>query len=273
MASQGELGETASIPPADQWNEATLLSELADHQAELVLDTLTRAEHTRTIEQENHRLSRELELSLDRIQEVHHRVRNHLQAVTGLLSAEEAAGAPEAAQRALRESIARLTSIAAIHDLLARDPRSGRVRLGELVESLSRHLLAQSGAEDRVRVEVQIEEATLHGKRLTAVVLVLTELIFNALEHGFPGGATGRVEVTLARAEAQLNLVVKDDGCGLPAGLETRSQQRLGLRLVQRLVERDLGGRLTVHSGPGRGACFEIAFPVSAEDGCERPTA
>ncbi len=236
MASQGELGETASAPPAGQWNEATLLSELAEHQAELVLDTLTRAEHTRTVEQENHRLSRELELSLDRIQEVHHRVRNHLQTVTGLLSAEEATGVPEAAQRALRESVARVTSIAAIHDLLARDPRSGHVCLRELVARLCRHLLAQAGAAERVRVEVQVEEMSLRGKHLTAVVLMLTELLFNAVEHGFPGERTGRVQVLLEQADSNARLMVRDDGCGLPAGLEKRSQGRLGLRLVKRLA-------------------------------------
>jgi len=281
MAGQGESREQAPERLPAWWNETTLLAELAEHQGRLVFDTLTRAEQSRVVEAENARLAAELAGSLDRIQEVHHRVRNHLQAVTGLLSVEEIGADSEAARRALRESIARLTSIAAIHDLLARDPRSGQVCLGEMVERLSQHLLAQAGALGRVSVQARVMEVDLGSKQLTAVVLILTELLSNAIEHGFPEGREGQVEVEVAQVGAGARLVVRDDGRGLPAGLEVgvadstfapqtadcNAAPRLGLRLVARLAERDLKGRLSVAAREGQlgqGACFEIEFPLSA---------
>ena len=266
MGTEGESG------PADWRNEATLLAELSEHQGRLVFDTLSRAEQSRAVEAENVRLAEELAGSLDRIQELHHRVRNHLQAVTGLLSVEEVSAESEGARRALRESIARLASVAAIHDLLARDPRSGQVCMGELVERLSQHLLVQAGAAGRVRVRTQVAEVSLDGKRLTAVVLILTELLSNAIEHAFPEGREGEVEVQMAQSGTRARLVVRDNGRGLPAGLEVGSAEgessaRLGLRLVARLAERDLGGRLSVGEGDrlsAEGTCFEVEFPVVA---------
>jgi len=263
----------AGPQPRGWWNEATLLAELGEQQERLVFDMLSRAQQSceaaqlrsafHVVEAENVRLARELAGSVDRLQEVHHRVRNHLQAITGLLSAEEVAVDSESARRALRDSIARLTSIAAIHDLLARDPHSGELRLGDLVARLSQHLLAQAGAQERVRVRTQVTEVKLDSKRVTALVLILTELLSNAIAHGFPDGAEGEVSVRLEQAGSRVTLCVNDNGKGLPPGVDAARPESLGLRLVGRLAERDLGGSLAVSSHAG--ARFEIEFPANAE--------
>jgi len=252
------------------WDETNLLAELAERQERLVSDMLSRAAQSpeaaelrsafQVTEAENARLAQELAGSLDRLQEVHHRIRNHLQAVTGLLSAEEVAADSAGARRALRDSIARLTSIAAIHDLLARDPRSGKLCLRELVERLSQHLLAQAGATGRVEVRAQVAEVELDGRATTALVLILTELLSNAIEHGFPQHARGQVEVRLAQAGRAVRLTVKDNGPGLPAGLDAAHADTLGLKLVGRLAERDLSGHLSVRSDGG--ACFQVEFAI-----------
>ncbi len=269
-----EPGEWESRPadwlPGQSWDEANLLAELAERQERLVSDMLSRATENleaaelrsafQVAEAENARLAQELAGSLDRLQEVHHRIRNHLQAVTGLLSAEEVAAESAGARQALRDSIARLTSIAAIHDLLARDPRSGKLCLAELIERLSQHLLAQAGATGRVGVRAQVAEVELDGKATTALVLILTELLSNAIEHGFPQHAQGQVDVRLVQAGPVVRLTVRDNGPGLPAGFDAAHASTLGLKLVARLAERDLGGRLSVSSHEG--ACFEVEFAL-----------
>jgi two-component sensor histidine kinase len=260
-----EPGESESRPahwlPGQGWDETSLLAELAERQERLVSDLLSRAAQSLETAAENTRLAQDLAGSLDRLQEVHHRIRNHLQAVTGLLSAEEVAADSAGARRALRDSIARLTSVAAIHDLLARDPRSGKLCLRELVERLSQHLLAQVGATDRVEVRAQVAEVELDSKAMTALVLILTELLSNAIEHGFPQNAQGQVEVRLAQAGAAVRLTVKDNGPGLPPGFDVAHTDTLGLKLVDRLAKRDLGGRLSVRRDGG--ACFEVEFAIS----------
>ena len=249
------------------FSEATLLARLAEQQSQLVSQMLEQAGHSQEVSQENLRLARDLASSRDRLQEIHHRIRNHLQTVTGLLCAQEPAEGSPTARRALQQSVARLASIAAIHDLLARDPISGELRLPDLAAQLSRHLLKLAGAEARVQVHPDVSAITLRAKEATAFVLIVTELISNAIEHGFPQEAKGRIFLRVARDGDRVLVEVRDTGRGLPPGFSLTCISSLGLRLASRLAERDLGGSLTAHNEGG--ACFQVAFPVARAGAAE----
>jgi len=249
---------------ADQlslFGEATLLARLAEQQSHLVSQMLQQAARSEEVSRENVRLAADLAGSHDRLQEIHHRIRNHLQTVTGLLSAQEMEETSSTARRALQQSIARLTSIAAIHDLLARDPASGELRLPELAAQLSRHLLHQVGAEGRLRVHLDISPISLAPREATAFVLILTELLSNALEHAFAANAKGEISLRVARHGDQGLLEVRDTGRGLPPDFDLQHAQTLGLRLVSRLAERDLRGSVT--AGNAGGACFRVTFAAT----------
>ena len=256
-------------PPAEDqltlYDEASLLKRLSEQQSRLVSDLLTQAARSGDISEENTRLAKDLSGSLDRLQEVHHRVRNHLQTVTGLLSAQEVAEQSPAARRALQKSVARLTSIAAIHDLLARDPASGDLRLRDFAQQLARQLLKHAGAEQRLRVHVDVCSLTLPPKQGTAFVLILTELLSNAIEHAFPGEGKGEIFLRAAQEGDTVLLEVRDTGRGLPTGFDLQRSDSLGLRLITRLAERDLGGSTTACDAGG--ACFRVTFPLPAIGG------
>ena len=241
-------------------DESALLARLREQQSQLVSETLARAAHNDAAARENKQLEEDLAGSRDRLQEVHHRVRNHLQTVTGLLSAQEISERSTTARRALQKSIARLSSIAAIHDLLARDASSGELQLPELARHLSQHLLHQAGAETQLRMHIDMASISLPAREATAFVLILTELLSNAIEHGFPGEGTGGITVLLTRDGADAVLEMKDTGRGLPSGFDISQTESLGLKLVARLAERDLRGSIAAWNAEG--ACFRVRFPV-----------
>jgi two-component sensor histidine kinase len=89
--------------------------------------------------------------------------------------------------------------------------------------------------------------------------LLLNELITNSLKHAFKDGRSGELRVELARNDDRIRLAVKDNGVGLPAGLDVRGGKSLGLRLVNTLV-RQLRGTLDIADRGG--ACFELHFAV-----------
>ncbi len=242
------------------YDEATLLTRLSERQTQLVSDVLQQAAQVTYVSEKNARLERDLAGSIDRLQEVHHRVRNHLQTVTGLLSAQEIGEKSVTARHALQRSVERLTSIAVIHDLLARDPSSGLLRLPELAQTLARHLLKQSNAEHRLRIVTNVSPLALNPKRATAFVLVLTELISNAIEHGFTEEERGEIRVKVEKQGRDAVMEVCDTGKGLPLNFNLEEGDSLGLRLIVRLVERDLDG--TVQAYNEVGACFRIVFPI-----------
>jgi two-component sensor histidine kinase/putative methionine-R-sulfoxide reductase with GAF domain len=179
-------------------------------------------------------------------QEIHHRVKNNLQTVASLLRLQ--ARAPGAdARKALDDSVNRILAIAAVHEVLT-ERRDDDVDLGELVERLRASLVQGVGGGKRVRSRV--EPVSLHGARATALALVFSELLANALEHG---GEEVRVE--LARRNGDVCLTVADDGVW-----SGESEDGTGLSIVRALVRDELKGTLSL-AGEG-GLRAEVRFPA-----------
>jgi two-component sensor histidine kinase len=89
--------------------------------------------------------------------------------------------------------------------------------------------------------------------------LIISELVSNALAHAFPDGASGRVVVSVSRAEDEIAIAVRDDGVGLPAGYELRASPGLGLRTVLGIGEEQLRGRVEF-GPPDRGFSCRLTF-------------
>jgi two-component sensor histidine kinase/putative methionine-R-sulfoxide reductase with GAF domain len=178
-------------------------------------------------------------------QEIHHRVKNNLQAVASLLRLEARAEHVDP-RKSLQDSVNRILAIAAVHEALT-EHREDDVDLGELVDRL-RAMLVQGLAEGK-EVTAQLERVELAGQRATALALVFTELFQNALEHG-----GGRVSIGLSRRDGEFVLSITDDGRGIGGAAEGT-----GLSIVRALVRDELRGELELADDPGLRA--EVSFP------------
>jgi two-component sensor histidine kinase len=76
--------------------------------------------------------------------------------------------------------------------------------------------------------------------------MVLAELVQNAIEHAFPAGRSGKVELIVERSARWLDVVIRDNGRGLPAGFSLERSDGLGLQIVRTLVESELRGSLSL---------------------------
>ncbi|MHB8468376.1 MAG: GAF domain-containing protein [Gaiellaceae bacterium] len=180
-------------------------------------------------------------------QEIHHRVKNNLQTVASLLRLQSRAEGVDP-REALEHSVNRILAIAAVHEALT-EQREEEVELSELIDRL-RAMLVQGlgGGRD---VEASLEPVSLAGARATALALVFSELLQNALEHG-----TGTVRISLARSSGgDVVLAISDDGPG-PDG----AGDGTGLSIVRALVRDELQGRFELRGGDGTRA--EVAFPA-----------
>jgi two-component sensor histidine kinase/putative methionine-R-sulfoxide reductase with GAF domain len=180
-------------------------------------------------------------------QEIHHRVKNNLQTVASLLRLQARAHEVDP-RKALSDSANRILAIAAVHEVLT-ERRDEDVDLGELVERLRAMLVQGLGAGKNVRSSV--ESVSLHGARATALALVFSELLQNALEHG-----GDEVRVELARHDGRVLLTVADNGRWTES-----SEEGTGLSIVRALVRDELKGTLSLASDGGLHAV--VAFPVS----------
>jgi two-component sensor histidine kinase/putative methionine-R-sulfoxide reductase with GAF domain len=178
-------------------------------------------------------------------QEIHHRVKNNLQTVASLLRLQARTGGVDTG-KALGDSVNRILAIAAVHEVLTQRSDDD-VDLGELVERL-RAMLVQ-GLGGGKTVSSQVEPISLHGGRATALALVFSELLGNALEHG-----GDRVWVELGRRNGNVLLTVSDNGAW-----NGEESEGTGLSIVRALVRDELRGELSL-SGEG-GLRVEVVFP------------
>ena len=180
--------------------------------------------------------------------ELQHRVSNNLAIVSALLNLERADVTDEKARQALTQAATRLALIAKIHRKL-HDPAGAQLRFGPFVEDLCRDVLEAAGASNIV-CRVSAAEATIPSDKLVPVALILTELISNALEHGFAGRTNGTIRIDLTPAGADHVLTIADDGHGLPPDFSLEARGGMGLRIVQSLAQQ-IDGRFAMEGGAG----------------------
>ncbi len=179
-------------------------------------------------------------------QEIHHRVKNNLQTVASLLRLQARSDATDP-RKALEDSVNRILAIAAVHEVLTQR-RDEEVDLEELLDRLRSMLVQGLGADKRV--ESALEPILLAGNRATALALVFSELLQNALEHGGDS-----VRVGLVQRKGEVVLSIADDGRGIEG-----DDGGTGLSIVRALVRDELRGTLELRSDGGLRA--EVVFPA-----------
>jgi two-component system, sensor histidine kinase PdtaS len=217
------------------------------------------------------RRERELLTKEATIREIHHRVKNNLQTVAALLRLQaRRLHAPEA-RAALEEAVRRVGSIAIVHETLSHAPEE-IVDFDDIADRVAMMAGEVSSPEVRVTPKITGQFGMLPASVATPLAMVLTELLQNALQHGF-GGESGKsavceegfIEVLAARAPEQLMVTVSDSGAGLPPGFDLEKTTSLGLQIVTTLVVGELGGRLSITPRPGGGTVAVVDLPVRYE--------
>jgi two-component system, sensor histidine kinase PdtaS len=201
------------------------------------------------------------------IREIHHRVKNNLQTVAALLRLQSRRTANPEARTALEESMRRVSSIALVHETLS-SAVDETVAFDDVVDRLLAMLADVSGAGQQVTVQRSGSFGELAAELATPLVMVLTELVGNAIEHGFPHSKSGSVVVSAARSRGTLSVIVTDDGAGLPPEFAIDRTDRLGLQIVRTLVDAELAASLELsrRSDGKNGTTATVQVPLSRRD-------
>jgi two-component sensor histidine kinase len=136
------------------------------------------------------------------------------------------------------------------------------VDLDELVDTVLPAIGDGATAESRAKVRREGSFGTLPAALATPLVLVLTELVHNALAHAFEPGTTGEVCVRVDRQGGRLDVVVADDGAGMPDGFDLERYDGLGLQIVRTLLGSELDSSLLLRPRPGGGTEAVISLPL-----------
>jgi len=246
----------------DRFYETTLYP-VFDHKGHCSRVAISAKDMTERIltEQQRERDLHEKEMLL---KEIHHRVKNNLQVISSLLSLQSRHVKDKSALAMFMESRDRVRSMALVHELLYGSADIAHIDFSEYIERLANALFkAYHTDKQRIQLETDVQGVSLGVDLAIPCGLIINELTSNALKHAFPIDSRdeGTIIIKMRQLENQyIELIVKDDGVGIPESMDIRQSDSLGLHLVTLLSEDQLQGTLTLDTQ--QGSTFMIQFPL-----------
>jgi two-component sensor histidine kinase len=196
------------------------------------------------------------------LKEIHHRVKNNLQVISSLLNTQADYLRDPAALAALRESQNRVQAMALVHQKLYQSESVALVNMPEYIQEITERLLESFDCLDTVRERLDIAPLELDVVLATPLGLIINEAVTNALKHAFPQHRAGTLTIGLHALGAQrYELLIADDGVGLPPAFDLGHSHSLGLTMVKGLSKQIDG---VLHIGQGEtGVQLTLQFEVA----------
>lgn len=192
------------------------------------------------------------------LRELQHRVKNNLQMITALIRIEARAAASGRPGDGLSRLAGRVEALAVLYRSLDDATPGSGVDLGAYLGQIATAVMA-AHAREGVRLDLKLDAWPVPIDVAMPAGLVVNELLTNALKHAFQGRDGGTVTLQSLADERGCRVVVSDDGCGLPDGVEWPGSGRLSA-LIAESLRRNAGADIQVRSVPGRGLTVTIVF-------------
>ncbi|HEY8929198.1 MAG TPA: tetratricopeptide repeat protein [Mucilaginibacter sp.] len=195
------------------------------------------------------------------MREMHHRVKNNLQILSGLFSMQINNLSDEKTKAALRENEARLTSMNLIHNKLYLDNTTTKIEMNDYLTKLLNHIKDSFSGykQSEVDLKIEVNEIMLEADKAVAIGLIANELATNAFKYAFANRPNGEIRLALTLVEkSKVLLTMADNGIGLKETGEEKAPS-FGLKLVN-LMARQLNSSLVVKSEHGMFYQMEISI-------------
>jgi len=195
------------------------------------------------------------------LREIHHRVKNNLQLISGLLDMTRMRTEDESTNSILTDMMLKIQTMAQIHTRLYESKQFGRINISaqfrDQIAALS-NIYSHKGHE--VRCEIQSQEIFIPVDHAIPCALVVNEILSNAFKHAFKGREQGVIEISAVQENEKIHISVSDDGIGMPDNFDMSRSNSLGLKLIRTLVQHQLRGSLMINSHQGTEIIVE--FPI-----------
>ena len=192
------------------------------------------------------------------LQEIHHRVKNNMQIISSLLNLQKQYVNDDETVNVLQESQNRVKSMAMVHEKIYLSEDLAHINFGDYIQSLVSNLFySYTVDKSKIRSVLKIDEVNLNIETAVPCGLIISELVSNGLKHAFPNEMKGRILISLKANGDKYELIICDNGIGLPKGLGINNLESLGLLLVKNLTNQ-IDGRIYVNNN--HGTEFKIVF-------------
>ncbi len=211
---------------------------------------------------ENAELKEKSERNAVLLKEIHHRLRNNLSLISGLVDLEKMRTSDPEFEQILDNIQKRINTVAMLHKRLYENDSLEQVMLKSYLQELAEDLRDSFVDPDRdIACRVEGDAVGFSEKRTLYVGLLVNELLTNVFKHAFRGKKQGEVVIQIEQNKDECELRIIDDGVGLPEDFSLKGNSSLGSKLIITFTNQ-LEGSIDYFTGPvRRGTCFRIKFP------------
>lgn len=193
------------------------------------------------------------------LREIYHRTKNNMLVIISMLHLQAMDIDDERVKTLFWETENRIRVMSLVHEKLYQSQNLAEVDLGQYLEEMVTALVRSMVIGDRIRVELKCEQVAVSIDNVVPLGLAINEIVTNSLKHAFPGDGHGCIFVYLTQdGDGMVEVVVGDDGVGLPPDINLDRIRSLGMQITVGLVERQLHGSMDI--GSDGGTVYRIRF-------------
>ena len=183
------------------------------------------------------------------LKEVHHRVKNNLQVISSILNLQSSLVTDQKTLEILKESQSRIRTMSFIHESLYRAKDFSEIDFAEYLINLSKNLVNSYSISHSVKLKLDVKKVSLNLDQAIPCGLIVNEVITNSLKYAFPEG-DGIIELSVSENDQEITLSISDNGVGLPKDVQEKSQNSLGMQLIEALTDQ-LDGQMKIENNTG----------------------
>jgi PAS domain S-box-containing protein len=193
------------------------------------------------------------------LKEVHHRIKNNMNTIKGLLTLQLNAEENPSAASSLRDAESRVQSMIMLYDRLYCTENFRELSVKDYLHSLAEEIVGSFPNSGIVRIQAEIDDFVLNMQTLSPLGIIINELLTNMMKYAFTGKESGLITISVSKRDDRARVIVQDNGIGIPETISFEQTKGFGLDLVGMLVEQ-MGGDIKIERGEG--TRFVLEFDV-----------
>jgi len=193
------------------------------------------------------------------LHEVHHRIKNNMTIVSGLLTLQVSSIVNQEAKVALKDAIARVHSIRTLYDKLLLTKDYHDISIKSYIEGLLDAISAVFVMKNTISINKQITDFNIDSNKAISLGIIINELLTNVFKYAFAGSDNGIVLISVDKSDNNVKLIIQDNGVGIDEKIRSKESSGLGLTFVKMLAEQ-LKGTYTMESENGTKSIIQFTI-------------
>lgn len=189
--------------------------------------------------------------------EIHHRVKNNLAVVSGMMQLQAFESDNEVLQEKLYDSVVRIKTMATVHELLYQSNSFSKLEFSDTLKKLVENISETLQPDHKIGIDIHCDPITLNINQAIPASLIVNEVITNAYKHAFKDKKAGTISFNLKEKNTEIIIEVMDNGIGIPEGM-LKQGGSLGTHLINVLCEQISG--TGEYKNTGNGTTFTLRF-------------